>query len=143
MGDEHVIPQFVRKIGDAARVQKIRLGSGGKVRVEIQGDGSETRSFCHVDDFVDGLFVATERGGNGEIFHIGTEEEVSILAVLQAVGHHLGVSVEAIPGARTQGSTPRRCPSIAKLRALGYAPAITLDEGLGPTVAWYRAAYAF
>ena len=36
-----------------------------------------------------------------------------------------------------QEGTPRRCPDITKMRRLGYAPAVTLDEGLERTVAWY------
>ncbi|GAC1569507.1 MAG: hypothetical protein NVS3B20_22900 [Polyangiales bacterium] len=87
------------------------------------------------------MLIATERGGDGEIFHIGTEEEVSILSLLQSIGRHLGVQVVAKAGERTAGSTPRRCPSIAKLAALGYRPKVSLDQGLTTTVAWYREAY--
>lgn len=146
MGDEHVIPQFVRKIGEAARAQRVSLGAPREtgmptVRVAIQGDGSETRSFCHVDDFVDGLLVATDHGDDGEIFHVGTEHEISVRELLQRVGRALGVHVEAIAGERTAGSTPRRCPSIEKLGALGYAPRVSLDAGLAGTVQWYRTAY--
>jgi UDP-glucose 4-epimerase len=141
MGDEHVVPQFVKKIGEAARAQGVPLGSGREVRVAIQGDGSETRSFCHVDDFVEGLLLATERGGDGEIFHIGTEDEISIRDLLAAIGRAMGVSVTAEPGPRTAGSTPRRCPSIAKLAAFGYRPSVDLARGLEGTVAWYREAY--
>lgn len=143
MGDEHVIPQFIKKIGAAAREQGVTLGSGGTVRVPIQGDGSETRSFCHVDDFIEGMLIATEKGEDGGIFHVGTEEEVAILTVLQAVGRAMGVAVVAEPGPRTAGSTPRRCPSIAKLAGLGYRPTIGLEQGLAPTVAWYRNAYRY
>jgi UDP-glucose 4-epimerase len=147
MGDEHVIPQFVKKIGEAARAQGVPLGQPRddmpSVKVAIQGDGSETRSFCHVDDFIAGLLVATERGAGGEIFHVGTEEEISVADLLRRVGRALGVRVELVAGERTAGSTPRRCPSIAKLAALGYLPRVGLDEGLGVTVAWYRRAYGF
>lgn len=143
MGDEHVVPQFIKKLGEAARAQGVALGSGGTVRVPIQGDGSETRSFCHVDDFVEGLLISVEKGGAGEIFHIGTEEEISIRTLLESVGAAMGVSVLAEPGPRPAGCTPRRCPSIAKLAGLGYQPKVGLTEGLRGTVAWYRNAYGF
>ncbi len=152
MGDEHVIPQFVKKIGEAAKAQGVALGqplaagaeaSAKEVRVQIQGDGTETRSFCHVDDFVDGLLIATDRGGDGEIFHIGTEEEISVRELLAMVGRNLGVRVVFETGPRTAGSTPRRCPSIKKLGALGFAPKIGLEAGLRGTVAWYRESYKF
>lgn len=143
MGDEHVVPQFVKKIGEAAKGQNVALGSEREVRVQIQGDGSETRSFCYVDDFVDGLLVATEKGGDDEIFHVGTEHEVSIRELLEVIGRKLGVRVVAEPGPRTAGSTPRRCPSIAKLAGLGYQPKVSLEDGMARTVAWYRQAYGF
>lgn len=143
MGDEHVVPQFIKKIGAAAKEQGVALGSNKQVTVPIQGDGSETRSFCHVDDFIEGMLIATEKGEDGGIFHVGTEEEISILSLLERVGAAMGVSVKAIPGERTAGSTPRRCPSIAKLAGLGYRPTIGLEEGLKPTVKWYREAYRY
>lgn len=143
MGDEHVVPQFVKKIGVAAKEQGVALGSGKEVTVAIQGDGNETRSFCHVDDFIEGMLLATEHGEDGGIFHVGTEEEISIRTLLEKVGAAMGATVRASPGERTAGSTPRRCPSIAKLAALGYKPTIGLDEGLKPTVAWYREAYGY
>ena len=143
MGDEHVIPQFIKKLGVAAKEQGVALGSGKEVVVPIQGDGSETRSFCHVDDFIEGMLLATEKGEDGGIFHVGTEEEISIRTLLEAVGAAMGVTVRAIPGERTAGSTPRRCPSIEKLAGLGYRPTIGLKEGLAVTVAWYRKAYGF
>lgn len=143
MGDEHVVPQFVKKIGEAARAQGVPLGSGRDVRVPIQGDGTETRSFCHVDDFVEGLLIATERGEDDGIFHIGTEDEIAIRDLLAMIGRKLGVAVVLEPGPRTAGSTPRRCPSIAKLGALGYRPTIGIEQGLESTVAWYRNRYGF
>lgn len=143
MGDEHVIPQFIKKIGAAAKEQGVALGSKREVTINIQGDGSETRSFCHVDDFIEGMLLATEKGEDGGIFHVGTEEEISIRTLLEAVGAAMGVTVKAIPGERTAGSTPRRCPSIAKLAGLGYHPTVGLKEGLAATVAWYRQAYGY
>jgi nucleoside-diphosphate-sugar epimerase len=41
------------------------------------------------------------------------------------------------PSAVLEGSTPRRCPDISKLAALGYRPRVPLDEGLSPTLKWY------
>ncbi len=143
MGDEHVIPQFIKKIGAAAGEQGVALGSGGQVRVGIQGDGSETRSFCHVDDFVEGMLLSTEKGEDGGIFHIGTEEEISVRTLLEAVGRAMGVAVVAEPGPRTAGSTPRRCPSIAKIAGFGYRPTVGLEQGLAATVAWYRRHYGY
>jgi nucleoside-diphosphate-sugar epimerase len=42
------------------------------------------------------------------------------------------------PGEAAEGGTARRCPDITTMRGLGYSPAVSLDEGLVRTVAWYR-----
>jgi nucleoside-diphosphate-sugar epimerase len=48
-----------------------------------------------------------------------------------------GREITLEPSSVLQGSTPRRCPDISKLRALGYRPRVALDEGLPPTLKWY------
>jgi nucleoside-diphosphate-sugar epimerase len=50
-----------------------------------------------------------------------------------------GLEIVVQPSAVPAGSTPRRCPDISKLSALGYKPRVTLDDGLGPTIDWYWA----
>ena len=132
MGLEHVIPQFCRRLNDAARARP-----SGRIPFEIQGDGSQTRSFCHVDDLVDGVMIMRERGEHLGIYHIGTAEEVTIAELARRIAAHAGREIELIPGPAPAGGTQRRCPDIAKLGALGYAPRVPLAKGLPPTVDWY------
>jgi nucleoside-diphosphate-sugar epimerase len=133
MGFEHVVPEVTERI--------IRLSSGlekKEIDLPIQGEGNDTRSFCYVDDGARGAFLAGERGAPGEIFHVGTEREVSIRFLIEEIGRILGVRPTIVPGPAAKGGTSRRCPAIGKLAALGYRPAIDLEEGLEKTVAWYR-----
>lgn len=133
MGNEHVIPEI------AARIVKETNGLQKKtVEIQIQGDGSETRSFCFVSDGSRGAFLAGELGTSGEIYHVGTEHELTIKELVEAVGASLGVEVSVIPGELMAGGTPRRCPDITKLRGLGFDPKIGLIEGLDATTPWYR-----
>jgi nucleoside-diphosphate-sugar epimerase len=134
MGFEHVIPEF------SMRIKKMIEQDPGKrsYPFKIQGSGLETRSFVFVDDFTDGLFAAYTRGEHLGIYHVGTEEERSIRDVAHAVAKEFGVTITIEPGALTQGSTPRRCPAIAKVRALGYEPKVSFEEGVRRTVSWYR-----
>lgn len=133
MGNEHVIPEI------AARIVKETNGLQKKsVEIQIQGDGSETRSFCFVSDGSRGAFLAGEMGTSGEIYHVGTEHELTIKELVEAVGASLGVEVSVIPGELMAGGTPRRCPDITKLRGLGFDPQIGLVEGLDATTPWYR-----
>ena len=53
------------------------------------------------------------------------------------LGRGPGREIVLGPSAVLEGSTPRRCPDISKLAALGYRPRVPLDEGLSPTLKWY------
>jgi nucleoside-diphosphate-sugar epimerase len=133
MGWEHVIPEFV------VRMKHLCQQFGGAVHFPIQGSGQETRAFIYIDDFADGLMHVISQGEHLGIYHIGTDEEISIENVARAVGRFFGRDVEINPGNLTPGSTPRRCPDIARLRALGFAPRISFEQGLALTATWYDA----
>jgi nucleoside-diphosphate-sugar epimerase len=133
MGSEHVIPQFAIRMGRAFAERD------GVVPFEIQGTGQETRSFIFIDDFTDGLMLVIERGEHSHIYNIGTPDEVTMIEVANLVASCYGRQIDIVPGAIRPGSTLRRCPDITKLRALGFEPTTTLQAGVPPTVAWYRA----
>jgi nucleoside-diphosphate-sugar epimerase len=130
MGWKHVEPQFI--------MRALAAQEAGDGAFPIQGDGTETRSFCYVDDIVQGILTMYASGGHREVYHIGSDEEVSILDLAGRIGKIVGVELDIRPGAAAEGGTPRRCPDIGKMRALGWSPRVGLDEGLERTVAWYR-----
>lgn len=132
MGFEHVVPDFAVNLRRAARA-----ASGSAVVLPIQGDGGETRAFNFVDDFTAGLLLLLDVGEDQNVYHIGTDEEVSIADLAQAVAAQLELDVTLEPTPLRQGGTPRRCPDIRKLQALGYEPRFDLKEGLARTVPWY------
>jgi nucleoside-diphosphate-sugar epimerase len=134
MGFEHVIPQFALRLKRAAARQP-----GGTLPFEIQGDGRQTRSFCHVDDLVAGVKVMRAKGEHLGIYHIGTTEEIAIAELARRVAAHAGRDIELIAGPAPPGATARRCPDISKLSRLGYAPQVPLAKGLPPTLDWYWA----
>jgi nucleoside-diphosphate-sugar epimerase len=132
MGFEHVVPQF------ALRLQKLsQAQSDGTLRFDIQGTGAETRSFCYIDDLVAGVMAMRAKGEHLNIYHVGTTEEVSIADVARKVASLAGRAIELVPGKLQAGGTPRRCPDISKLAGLGYKPAVSLEQGLKPTLDWY------
>lgn len=133
MGWKHVEPQFIMRALAAQDAHP-----DGKVPFDIQGDGSETRSFCYVDDVVEGILTMYDKGGHREIYHIGSDEEVSIRDLAERIGSIVGVDLDIRPGEIKYGGTPRRCADITKMRALGWAPVTELNEGLERTVEWYR-----
>lgn len=131
MGFEHVIPEFV------VRMRALAPEANGRVAFPIQGSGTQTRSFVHVDDFIDGVLVALERGEHLGIYHIGTREEVTMADLARKVAACLGRVIDVVPGTPASGGALRRCPDIARLGALGYEPTRLLSDALPPVVRWY------
>jgi nucleoside-diphosphate-sugar epimerase len=129
MGWKHVEPQFI--------MRALACQEAGDAAFPIQGDGSETRSFCYVDDCVDGILTMYEKGGHREIYHIGSDVEITIRELAARIGKIVGIDLDIRPGELPAGGTRRRCPDISKMRALGWSPEVGLDEGLERTVAWY------
>ncbi|MDP6786296.1 MAG: SDR family NAD(P)-dependent oxidoreductase [Rhodospirillales bacterium] len=133
MGWEHVLPQFV------LRMKKLSQKTDSTVKFPIQGTGKETRAFVFIDDFVDGLAIMFEHGEHLGIYNIGSTEEVAIADVARMVGEIYGRGVNVVAGPPAEGGTPRRCPDIGKLAALGYRPQVTLSQGLPVLARWYDA----
>jgi nucleoside-diphosphate-sugar epimerase len=132
MGEEHVIPQLTRQLGE-----RMRDTSEGPLVLPIQGTGNETRAFVFIDDLVEGVLQIIEHGAHLEIYHVGTDEEVSINQLIGLMGRCVGREVRIQSGPLRAGGTPRRCPDIRKLKTLGYAPRVSLETGLKKTVSWY------
>ncbi len=132
MGWEHVLPQFV------LRMRELCAGNDADpLPFPIQGDGSETRAFNYIDDFIDGVILMSEKGAPGEIYHVGTPEEVAIRDVAIMAGRYYGREITLEPQPLQKGGTPRRCPDVSKLAALGYAPKVPLSEGFAKLADWY------
>ena len=137
MGFEHVIPQIIEQMH-----RKTDGWAKRSADLEIQGSGRETRAFCFVEDAVEAILLAADKGGDGEIFNVGTEDEISIAHLIRGIAEIAGIEAMLRPGLPALGGTPRRCPSIAKLAALGYRPRVDLRAGLARTVPWYQHYFA-
>jgi UDP-glucuronate decarboxylase len=135
LDDRRVIPDFARDI----------LAGSDLVMLS---DGSPTRTFCYVADAVCGYYTALVRGRRGEAYNIGTEApEISIADLAERIaetarglfGYTGKVVRESSKDADYLVDNPsRRAPSIEKAKSeLGYAPAVTLDEGLRRSLIWY------
>jgi nucleoside-diphosphate-sugar epimerase len=134
MGWEHVVPQFARRVKAVAAKHPV-----GNLPFEMQGNGLQTRSFCHVDDLVAGVLVMRDKGEHLGIYHVGTTEEITIADLAARVAAHGGREIQLIEKPAPEGGTKRRCPDIAKLQKLGYKPQVPLAQGLPPTLDWYWA----
>jgi UDP-glucuronate decarboxylase len=109
--------------------------------ITIHGDGRQTRSFCYVDDLLDAMeaMMATPQGVIGPV-NIGNSGEVSILELARLVLEMTGSRSELVFRPLAQDDPVQRCPDLTRARELlGWAPKITLAEGLEPTIRYFDA----
>jgi dTDP-glucose 4,6-dehydratase len=111
--------------------------------LSIYGDGSQTRSFCYVDDLIEGI-LRLSRCDEHLPVNIGNPGEFTILecaqAVLEATGSTSELQFEALP----EDDPTRRCPDIARARTLlGWEPHITLKEGLAKSLPYFKSKVTF
>jgi UDP-glucose 4-epimerase len=105
----------------------------------IYGDGTKTRDYVYVDDVVDAIVRATDRGG-GLLGNIGTGVETSDRQVYDTVAAAVGVTGEPLMAADRPGDLQRSCldPARAAMQ-LGWQPFTAFADGVAQTVEWFRA----
>jgi UDP-glucose 4-epimerase len=130
-----VIPRFVRNALAGAPL-------------EVHGDGTQTRSFCHVSDTIRALVaLMDDRSISGQIFNVGSTQRISILeladrvrAMTQSHSELVFVAYEDVYGLGIE-DTLHREPAIGKIRAaIGWRPSLDLDRILSDVVEHARAA---
>jgi dTDP-glucose 4,6-dehydratase len=100
----------------------------------VFGDGSQTRSFCYVDDLIRGLFLLAT-GGEHLPVNLGNPSEFTILDLAEAVLRITGSSSEIVYEALPEDDPQQRQPDITRARqVLGWQPEIQLDDGLKRTL---------
>ena len=114
---------------DYRLMAEIRRAKRERRSVRLFGTGEHTRTFCYIDDAVEGLLTILERGRCGEPYNVGkTSPEISCVELADLAG--VFADIVPYPNEYTPHEPSRRCPDITKLRALGYHPKVTLEEGL-------------
>jgi UDP-glucuronate decarboxylase len=106
----------------------------------VFGDGEQTRSFCYVDDLVDGLLALSRAASLDGPINLGNPGEYTILALAREIADLVGVEV-ALTAAPLPADDPRqRRPDIARARELlAFEPRVQLREGLARTIDDFRA----
>ena len=132
MGWKHVIPQFIIKIKN-----EIEKKNSNTIQLDIKGNGEETRSFCYIDDIVNGILIINKFGSNREIYNIGNNQEIKIRDLAKLIANQMGVKITFNNLDAMKGSVLRRCPDIKKIQKIGYTPKTELDIGLKNTISWY------
>ncbi len=105
----------------------------------VHGDGSQTRSVCHVDDLVRGILGLLDSDHSGPM-NLGNPEEMSVRDLAEKIAKLAGSGSDLIFTARPQDDPTVRQPDISLARdVLGWEPSISADEGLRRTIDWFAA----
>ena len=124
-GDGRVVPNFINQ------------ALAGE-DLTIYGDGQHTRSFCFIDDLVDGILLLLEKG-DADPVNLGNDKEVSILDFAQVVLKLTGSSSKLRHEPLPVDDPKVRQPDITKATSLlGWKPEISLEEGIARTIAFFK-----
>lgn len=105
----------------------------------VYGDGSQTRSFCYVDDLIDGIYRLLLSDEHDPV-NIGNPTETSILQFAKTINNLTGNDeIVFRPEKRGEGDPQRRRPDISRARdVLGWEPKISLEEGIRKTIPYFK-----
>ena len=115
--DERVVPKFLQQIKEGRPLS-------------VHGEGKQRRTYLHVDDLVDGLTLVMEKGEKGQVYNIGSSEEIQVMELAKLMLELSGTSgaihnIEGLPH-----DHKARLPDITKIASLGWSPKIILRRGL-------------
>ncbi len=128
LNDGRAIPTF---IGQALRGESLT----------VNGDGSQTRSFCYMDDLIEGI-VRLMRADHAEPVNLGNPEECTVLELAKRVLEVTQSPSQIVFGQLPQDDPKQRCPDITlATRLLRWSPSVSLLDGLRRTVRWYSEAF--
>ncbi|MBI3286746.1 MAG: SDR family oxidoreductase [Chloroflexi bacterium] len=127
LDDGRVVPNF---IGQALRREPLT----------VYGDGEQTRSFCYIDDLIEGIYRLLHSHETGPV-NLGNPSEMRILElahlIVRLTGNPAGIVMQSEK--RIEGDPRTRQPDIRKAqRVLGWEPQVGLEEGIQRTSAWFR-----
>jgi GDP-L-fucose synthase len=134
LANSHVLPAFIRRFVEAAE--------SGASTVTLWGTGAPLREFLHVDDLASAVVLASEKYDSSMHLNIGSGEDLPIRELAEKVARAAGFAGEIEWDATKPDGTPRKVLDVSRIKALGWKPTITLDEGIASTIAWYKEANA-
>jgi nucleoside-diphosphate-sugar epimerase len=122
--DSRVVPHFIRRVRD------------GK-SVIIYGDGNQTRTYLYVADLIAALQTIMGLGARGEVYNVGGEQQLSILELVELLRGLTPLPVDVEHRPHFIEDHGGRLPMTAKVRALGWEPTVSIQEGLRRTLLSY------
>ena len=131
--NSHVLPALMRKFHEAKE--------RGDNTVTVWGSGKPLREFLNVDDLADACLFLMDHYEGDDFFNVGYGAEVTIMELAQLVKQTVGFGGEIIMDASKPDGTMRKLTDISRIKALGWEPKITLEQGLQETYQWFQKKY--
>lgn len=126
----HVLSALVKRFVDAVENQTEKL--------ELWGSGIARREFLNVQDLAVILIDLMNNYDSSEIINIGSGIDISIKDLAEKIAHYTGFKGEILWDKTKPDGMLRKCMDVSKMTALGYAPKISLDEGLQQMILDYK-----
>ena len=127
----HVIPALIRKVHEAQQ--------NGEKMLRVWGDGSPTREFLYSTDAAQGIVMATQCYDDPDPVNLGTNQEISIQALVELICELMDFSGEIIWETDKPNGQPRRCLDTQRAKdRFGFTAPTDFKVGLKNTIHWYR-----
>ena len=120
---------MIRKAHEAARA--------GSPELMVWGTGAPRREFLHVDDLADAALFLMRTYDEPEIINVGTGTDISIRELVDLIVRVSEYKGQVTFDTTKPDGTPRKLLDVTRLAALGWKPAIGLEEGIAGTWRWY------
>jgi len=107
--------------------------------ITVFGNGRQTRSFCYVDDLIQGLIrlMRSEAGFTGPV-NLGNPNELTVIDLAKTIVHMTGSRSKVVPRTLPNDDPKQRKPDISLAKqCLGWEPSVTLEDGLSRTVSYF------
>ncbi|NCY21227.1 GDP-L-fucose synthase [bacterium] len=125
----HALPGMITKF-HRAKMQGVK-------EVLLWGTGSPRREWLHVDDLAAGLLILMERYDGREIVNLGMGDDLTIQELAEKVMKAVGFTGLIRWDTSKPDGTPRKLLDVGKVRALGWKPTISVDQGIDSTYEWF------
>jgi GDP-L-fucose synthase len=126
----HVLPALIRKFVEA---QDVRASS-----VTLWGAGESRREFLHVDDLSTAIELVIENYDSELHLNVGTGEDLRIKELALIISELTGFKGEILWDTSKSDGTPRKVLDVSRIQRLGWAPKISLGDGIQSTIDWYK-----
>jgi len=129
----HVLPALINRFVTAKRT--------GAANVTLWGTGAPKREFLHSRDLASAVLLATEKYDSDLHLNIGTGEDLTIMELAQLIGTSAGYRGQTLWDSTKPDGTPRKVMDVSRLKAMGWSPTISLEDGIKETIQWFEANY--